>query len=221
MGTASVVRKFSECGGRIVSAVFSFGVLASAVSAQDVAPCASAPAAPPPGVAAPASPVAPVPGAGSEAERLDRLAARLAERRSVLDQRREKLARERDRLLAVDRPASDMDIKLWSDCATRGSALEMDVKVLQKLTTVLSLEALEHVSAPETNVASAFKADVGWARTRLQVALRSAPDNAQEGMKTLEEGILVVRLASGEAWSVVATVYGIGFVPSSQLQSER
>ena len=217
MGTASAGRRWF--GGRIVSAVFSFGVLAAAVPAQDVVPCAAAPA-PPTGITAPASQVAPVAGAGSEAERLDRLAARLSEQRSVLDRRRKALARERARLLAVDRPAGDADIKLWGDCATRGNALEKDVNVLQALATVLTAEALEQVPTPETSLAGAFKTDVGWARTRLQVALRSAPDSAQEG-KVLEAGTLVARLVSGGDWSVVATAFGIGFVPSSQLQSER
>ena len=217
MGTASAGRGWF--GGHIVSVVFSFGALAAAASAQDAAPCAAAPA-PPTGIATPASPEAPVAGAGSEAERLDRLASRLAERRSALDRRRETLARERARLLAVDRPAGPADIELWRDCSTRGNALEKDVKVLQALATVLTPEALEQVPTPETSVAGAFKTDVGWARARLQVALRNAPDGTQ-GMETLEAGDLVVRLASGGAWSVIATAFGIGFVPSSQLQGER
>ena len=218
MGTASV--GCGWFGGRIVSVVFSFGALAAAASAQVVVPCTAAPS-PPTGIVAPASPVAPVAGAGSEAERLDRLASRLAERRSALDRRREALARERARLLAVERPASEADIELWRDCTARGSALEKDVNVLQALATVLTPEALEQVPTPETSVAGAFKTDVGWARTKLQVALRSAPDGAQEGMETLEAGTLVARLASGGDWSVVATAFGIGFVPSSQLQGER
>ena len=213
MGTASAGRGWF--GGRIVSVVFSFGALAAA-SAQDVVPCAAAPA-PPTGIAAPASPVA---GTGFEAERLDRLASRLAERRSALDRRREALARERARLLAVDRPAGPADIELWRDCTTRGNALEKDLKVLHALATVLTPEVLGQVPTPETSVAGAFKTDVGWARTRLQVALRNAPDGAQ-GMETLEAGTLVARLASGGDWSVVATAFGIGFVPSSQLQGER
>ena len=207
MGTASAGRGWF--GGHIVSVVFSFGALAAAASAQDAAPCAAAPA-PPTGIAAPASPVA---GTGSEAERL-------AERRSALDRRREALARERARLLAVDRPAGPADIELWRDCTTRGNALEKDLKVLQALATVLTPEVLGQVPTPETSVAGAFKTDVGWARARLQVALRNAPDGTQ-GMETLEAGDLVVRLASGGAWSVIATAFGIGFVPSSQLQGER
>lgn len=218
MGTASAGRGWF--GGRIVSVVFSFGALVAAASAQEVVPCAAAPA-PPTGITAPASPVAPAAGAGSEAERLDRLASWLAERRSALDLRREAIARERARLLAVDQPAGEADIELWRDCSTRGEALEKDVNVLQALATVLTAEALEQVPTPETSVAGAFKTDVGWARTRLQVVLRSTPDGAQEGMETLEAGTLVARLASGGDWSVVATASGIGFVPSSQLQGER
>ena len=218
MGTASAGRGWF--GGRIVSVVFSFGALAAAASAQDVVPCAAAPV-PPPGIAAPASPVAPVAGAGSEAERLDRLASRLAERRSALDRRRKALAHERARLLAVERPANEADIELWRDCTARGSALEKDVKVLQALDAVLTPESLEQVSVPETSVPGAFKPDVGWARTKIQIALRSAPDSALEGREMLHAGVLVARLASGEDWSVVATASGIGFVPSSQLQSER
>lgn len=214
MGTASARRGWF--GERIVSVVFSFGALVAAASAQDVVPCAAVPVPP-----ASASPVAPDAGAGSEAERLDRLASRLAKRRSALDRRREALARERARLLAVDQPAGEADIELWRDCSTRGKALEKDVNVLQALATVLTAEALEQVPTPETSVSGAFKTDVGWARTRLQVALRRAPDGEQEGMETLEAGTLVARLASGGDWSIVATAFGIGFVPSSQLQGER
>ena len=197
MGTASVRRGWF--GGRIVSAVLSFGVLGAAASAQDVVPCAAAPV-PPTGIAASASPVAPVAGAGSEAERLDRLVARLADRRSVLDRRREELASERARLLTVDRPADEADIMLWRKCEARGGALEKDVNVLRALATSLTSEALEQVPIPETSVAGAFKPDVGWARTKLQVALRSAPESAQKGMQALEADTLVARLASAGGW---------------------
>ena len=139
----------------------------------------------------------------------------------MLDRRREELASERARLLAVDRPADEADIMLWRKCHARGVALEKDVEVLQALATSLTSEALEQVPIPETIVAGAFKPDVGWARTKLQVALRSAPESAQKGMQALEVDTLVARLASDGGWSVVATALGIGFVPSSQLRNEQ
>lgn len=217
MGTAAAGR--GRFGGRIVLAVFGFGVPAAGAAAQDIDPCAAASADRQIEIAAAASPGTPDAAAGSEAGRLDRLAARLAERRSALDRRRKALELARAHLREVDRPAGQADINRWRDCGTRSDALKEDVGVLQALTDVLTPEALGQVSASGTNGVGVFKPDVGWARTGLQVALRSAPDIAQEGVHALEEGVLVVRLADGGDWSVVATAFGIGFVPSSQLRS--
>ena len=219
MGTTAAGR--GRFGGHVVLAVFCFGVPAAGATAQDIDPCAAASADRPIEIAAPASPGTSNAAAGSEAELLDRLAARLAERRSALDRRRKALELARAHLREVDRPAGRADIDRWRDCRTRSDALRKDVGVLQALTGVLTPEALERVSASETDGVGVFRPDVGWARTRLQVALRGAPDITREGMHALEEGALVVRLAGGGGWSVVATAFGIGFVPSSQLRSER
>lgn len=207
-------------GGRMVAAVFGCGVLVEVVAAQDVTRCGSSPASPTE-VAAPASQAPAVGGAGAEAEKPERLLARFTERRAVLDRRRRELARERDRLLAVDRPAGKADIERWHDCAETGEALMKKVEVLQALSSVLTPQALKEVSIPEVGGAGTFESNVGWARTTLAVNLRSAPDFAQEGEKILEAEALVVQLASSRTWSVIATRFGLGFVPSSQLRRER
>ena len=64
--------------------------------------------------------------------------------------------------------------------------------------------------------AIAFVPSPSLARANLAVNLRDAPDG--ERIRVLQSDELVIRLASGGGWSVVATTDGIAFVPTSQLK---
>ena len=189
--------KHSFVAAGVAIALLGFVLLATGASAQEAAPQA----------------------APAEAESLERLAAQLAERRAALDARRQALAREAERLAAVDQPASEAEVALWRDRHETAERLEGDLETLRALVGVLTPEALAAVSLPETSAGRALAPDPGLVRTSLEVNLRAAPEKPP--FAVLQAGMLVVRLATAaDGWSLVATPHGIGFVPASQLQRE-
>ena len=101
----------------VATVIFSFGLMAAEGPSQEIAP---APAVPEPGVPAP-------PSEAVEAAALQRLAAEFAERRAALNERRQALARERDLLMAVNRPAGDAELARWRDRNATGDRLKRDV----------------------------------------------------------------------------------------------
>ena len=185
-----------------VAAFLCCGILASGVLGQEVAP------------------QAPPSATTTEAVALERLAARLAERRAALDARRQALAREQELLSAVDQPASEADLARWRERHATANRLEGDVETLRALIGVLTPEALQAVSLPEADTGPVLTPDPGLSRTSIEVNLRPAPQAPPSAV--LQAGTLVVRLATdaGSGWALVATSHGIGFVPASQLQRE-
>ena len=162
----------------------------------------------------------PSPATTTEAAALERLAARLAERRAALDARRQALAREQELLSAVDQPASEADLARWRERHATANRLEGDVETLRALVAVLTPEALQAVSLPEADAGPILTPDPGLSRTSIEVNLRPAPQAPPSAV--LQAGTLVVRLATdaSSGWALVATSHGIGFVPASQLQRE-
>ena len=151
-----------------------------------------------------------------EQEALERLAAQLAEQRKSLDERRRELNRERQLLLAGDRPADKAQLDIWFKRERMAKSLESDIDTLKRLKTVIASEALARVRRPRMQQAIAFVPSPGLARANLAVNLRDAPDG--ERIRVLQSDELVIRLASGGGWSVVATTDGIAFVPTAQLK---
>ena len=159
-----------------------------------------------------------VPKASAEAAAMERLAARLSTRRSILDTRREALAKERDRLSAIDQPAGEAERALWRDRTDSRDRLESDLDAMWTLIGALTPEALLAVPIPEAS--PVLVPDLGLSRAGIAVNLRAAP--GETPFAELDSNTLVVRLAAdtfGE-WSLVMTPIGIGFVPASQLQRE-
>lgn len=157
--------------------------------------------------------------AKAEARTLDQLAITLAERRAALDARRRELARERALITAVDRPASAEEVAFWRERNVTAERLAGEVAALEAIAETLTPGALAAVSLPEGGAVGVLTPDPGLARTRLQVNLRNSPDG--DPMAVLEADALVVRLATDpDGWSVVATMFGIGFAPASQLRRE-
>ncbi len=149
-------------------------------------------------------------------EALERLAAQLAEQWKSLDERRRELNRERLLLLAGDRPADKAQLDIWFKRERVAKSLESDIDSLKRLKTVIASGALARVRRPRMQQAIAFVPSPGLARANLAVNLRDAPDG--ERIRVLQSDELVIRLASGGGWSVVATTDGIAFVPTSQLK---
>ncbi|MDE0206080.1 MAG: hypothetical protein OXP66_08630 [Candidatus Tectomicrobia bacterium] len=193
--------------------ILAIGPVVTNVSAQEVAPAP---------LPAPAiSEEAASPPSGDEmSEKLRLLAAEFAERRAALNQRRQALARERDLLMAIDRPAGEEDLARWRDLNSAGDRLQRDIDTLRGLIGVLTPEALQDVSLPDGSAGLALTPDPGVTRTSIEVNLRAAPKHPP--FAALKADTLVVRLANdGDGgWSLVATSQGIGFVPSSQLRKE-
>ena len=148
------------------------------------------------------------------------LAARFVARRSELDARRERIAREHDRLTAVDRPAGDAVLSLWRDRTAAVGLLERDMEDLRALVGSLTAEALKAVSAGKSVSAQALAPAPGLWRTAIDANLRHAPGGPP--FAVLKAGTIVAQLAtdSGGGWSLVAAPFGIGFVPASQLRRE-
>ena len=184
------------------------GLWAASAHAQKAAPI------PAPAREAPAAAV----DTAMEAEALERLAAHLAARRSELETRRQALARERERLSAVDRPAGESDLALWRDRHATAERLKRDLQTLRALKGALTSKALKAVSLPKGSAGKGLAPDAGLSRTVIQVNLRKAPEAPPSAV--LEADTLVVRLATGGGWSLIATPSGIGFVPASQLGRE-
>ena len=148
------------------------------------------------------------------------LAARFAARKSELDARRERIAREHDRLTAVDRPAGEAELSLWRDRTAAVELLERDMEALRALTGSLTAEALKAVSAGESGIGQALAPAPGLWRTAIDANLRNAPGGPP--FAVLTAGTIVAQLATdaGGGWSLVAAPSGIGFVPASQLRRE-
>lgn len=169
------------------------------------------------GASAPAGEAA-APGVDGAAARSD-LATRLADGRSELDARRERIAREGERLAAVDRPAGEAELALWHDRAAAVGLLERDNATLRTLAGLLTAEALEAASSGKSRIGQVLVPAPGLWRTAIDANLRNAPDASP--FAVLEAGMIVVQLATdGEGWSLVAAPSGIGFVPASQLRRE-
>ena len=194
-------------------AIVAIGFMATSLPAQEAVPAPL----PAPGVS---EAVTKAPSAGETSEALKRLAADFAERRAVLDERRQALARERDLLVATDRPASEEQLARWRDLNSIGVRLQRDIDTLRGLIAVLTPESLQAVSLSERSAGRRLTPNAGVLRTSIEVNLRPAPEQAP--IAALKADTLVVRLADDEAgsWSLVATPQGIGFVPSSQLRKK-
>ena len=193
----------------VAMVIFSLGLMAAEGPSQEIAP---APA-PEPGTPAP-------PSEAVEAEALQRLATEFAERRAALNERRQALARERDLLMAVNRPAGDAELARWRDRNATGDRLKRDVETLRGLIEALTPETLAAVSLPEGSAGPALNPEPGLRRTTIEVNVRAAPEKPP--FAALKADTLVVYLASDGAggWSLIATPLGIGFVPASQLRRE-
>ena len=200
------------------AAFLGFGLVATGAAAQEsTRKAAPIPAPAPRPAPAPAAP-APRVDTSTEAAALADLAARFATRRAELDERRQALARERERLSAVDRPAGEADIALWRDRHATAERLKRDLQTLRALKGALTSKALKAVSLPKGSAGKGLAPDAGLSRTVIQVNLRKAPESPPSAV--LKADTLVVRLATGGGWSLIATPSGIGFVPASQLQRE-
>lgn len=195
------------------------GALAAVgAAAQEPAPELVLTPAPEPALA-PAPSAADAATAEAEARALDELAVTLAERRAALDARRRELARERALITAVGRPASVEEVAFWRERNKTAERLGGEVAALEAIAETLTPGALAAVSLPEGGTVGVLTPDPGLARTRLQVNLRNSPDG--DRMAVLEADALVVHLATdADGWSVVATMFGIGFAPASQLRRE-
>ena len=156
----------------------------------------------------------------AQAAVLERLAGRLAARRSELDARRQAIASEFARLSATDRPASEAELALWRDRVGAGDRLERDMVTMRALLGLLTPEALQAFSMPESATGGAFVPDPGLSRAAIDVNVRAAPGHPP--FSVVKADTLVARLATdaGDGWTLVATSAGIGFVPASQLRSE-
>ena len=193
--------------------ILAISLVVTSISAQEVAPAPL----PAPAISEDATTT---PSSGETSEALKRLAAEFAERRAALNERRQALARERDLLMAMDRPASEEELARWRDLNVTGDRLQRDIDTLRGLIEVLTPEALQVVSLPDGSAGPPLTPDPGVSRTSIEVNLRAAPE--QPPIAALKADTLVVRLANdgADGWSLVATSQGIGFVPSSQLRKE-
>lgn len=192
----------------VATVILSFGLMTTDGPTQDIAP-------------APAPAPALEPAAPDEtSEALKRLATQFAERRAVLNERRQALAHEHDLLMAVDRPAGEAELSRWRDRNATGDRLQRDIETLRGLIEALTPETLKAMSLPEGSAGRSLKPDPGLWRTIVEVNVRAAPEASP--FVALKAGALVVHLASDSAggWSLVATPQGIGFVPVSQLRQE-
>ena len=157
--------------------------------------------------------------AATEAVSLELLAARLAARRSELDARRQRIAREIDRLSAIDSAAGEVELALWRDRAAVADRLERDIEAVRALIGALTPKTLQAVSPTEASTGTTLAPDPALLRTTIDVNLRAAPGIPPFAVAKTDT--LVVQLATDVGgWSLVATPSGIGFVPVSQLRRE-
>ena len=195
---------------RLVPVLLGFGLLLATGTAQTVAQESTSAGQTP----------APMADTATEAVAVERLAARLAARRSELDARRQDIAREFERLSTIDQPAGEAELALWRDQAAVGDGLERDMEAVRALIGVLQPETLEAVSLPEASTGQTVAPDPGLSRTTIDVNLRAVPGHPP--FAVVKADTLVLRLATDAGgWSLVATPSGIGFVPVSQLSREQ
>ncbi len=163
---------------------------------------------------------APTVDSATQAAALERLAGRLAARRSELDARRQAIASEFDRLSATVRPAGEAELALWRNRAGAADRLERDMATMRALLGRLTPETLQAFSMPEAATEQPFMPDPGLSRTAIEVNLRATPGHPP--FAVVKADTLVARLATDAAggWSLVAAPSGIGFVPASQLRRE-
>ena len=154
----------------VATVIFSLGLMAADGPGQEIAPT-PAPA-PEPGTPVP-------PSEAVEAAALQRLAAEFAERRAALNERRQALARERDLLMAVNRPAGDAELARWRDRNATGDRLKRDIETLRGLIEALTPETLAAVSLPEGSAGPALNPEPGLRRTKIDVNVRAAPEKPQ------------------------------------------
>lgn len=190
---------------RLVPVLLGFGLLvATGVAAQNAVP-----ERPPVGQAV----------AATEAVSLELLAAHLAARRSELDARRQRIARELDRLSAIDSAAGEAELALWRDRASVADRLERDIEALRALIGALTPKTLQEVSPAEASAAKTLAPAPALLRTTIDVNLRAEP--GVPPFAVAKADTLVVQLATDAGgWSLVAAPSGVGFVPVSQLRRE-
>ena len=157
---------------------------------------------------------------GTEADSLRVLAEHLARERSDLDARRKILARYRDRLPVIDRPAAGADFSALQQRIERTTALTRDVEDLESLIRMLTRQALGDLDKPSSESGLSLEPAPAVARARIDVSVRPDPDGSPIGL--IGAGTLVIRLATdgNSGWDLVATKVGFGFVPGSQLRPE-
>ena len=150
---------------------------------------------------------------------LNQLSSDFAVRRSKLDERRQALQRQRERLVATDLPATEADLGLWRIRQSTSERLGREIQALRALTDALNPRTIQATLIRLKKDAGApLMPDLGLSLTGTEVNLRNKPED--EAFQVLKEGTLVARLliTSPGGWNVVATPLGIGFVPNSQLR---
>ena len=193
------------------------GLVAPAAQAQQAAP-------EPVETVVQAPPVVPqiAPGTGAnpaaETAALQRLSEYLRARRSELDGQRQARAQERARIVAIDQPASTEQLARWRERHEFSTRTGRRIEVLEGLIAALTPQALENLSAPREIRYEFVTTGPGLATTRLEVALRDAPEGAATILVPADTLVVELAADAGGLWSVVVAAGGTGFVPTSQLQ---